>query len=54
MGKVQCVSLKNRSENWLMIEKHLKNINTPLDKKIHDEYYTIKNKKSWLYKLVEI
>jgi hypothetical protein len=45
MGKIQCTSLKQRSDNWLMIERYLNNINTPLDKKIHDEYYSIKNKR---------
>jgi hypothetical protein len=44
MGKIQCVSsLKTRSDSWQVIEKYLDNINTPIEKKIHDEYYSLKN-----------
>jgi hypothetical protein len=54
MGKVQCVSIKNRSENWLMIERYLNNINTTFDKRVHDEYYNIKNKKLTELELTQI
>ena len=42
MGKVQCVSLKSKIEMWEIIEKSINNIDTPLDKKIYDEYYRLK------------
>jgi hypothetical protein len=44
MGKIQCVSLK-KSETWEILERYLNNINTPFEKRIYDEYYSIKNKK---------
>lgn len=43
MGKVQCISLKAKNEMWNILEKSINNINTPLDKKIYDEYYKLKN-----------
>jgi hypothetical protein len=45
MGKVQCVSIKHKTDTWMVLEKYLSNINTPLEKKIHDEYYNLKSKK---------
>jgi hypothetical protein len=44
MGKIQCTSIKHKPESWQLIEKYLNNLNTPLEKKIHDEYYTLKTK----------
>lgn len=43
MGKVQCVSVNHRRESFQFIEKYLNNINTPLERKMHDEYYHLKN-----------
>jgi hypothetical protein len=45
MGKIHCNTLKNKSD-FQMLEKYLNNINTPLDKRIHEEYYSLKNKKT--------
>jgi hypothetical protein len=45
MGKIQCTALKNKSD-ILMLERYLNNINTPFDKRIHDEYYTLKQNKT--------
>ena len=44
MGKIQCTSIKHKTESWNVIEKYLNKSNTPLEKKIHDEYYTLKTK----------
>ncbi len=43
MGKIQCVS-QTKSDTWQTLEKYLININTPLDKKIHFEYFSLKIK----------
>lgn len=55
MGNIQCISNGRGSISWDIIEKSLKNINTPLDKKVHDEYYSLKreykDKKSVINKL---
>jgi len=54
MGKTQCVSLKAKTEFWEIIEKSINNIDTPLDKKIYDEYYKLKaNLKSKIKKEIE-
>lgn len=44
MGKIQCVSYPKHGFTRDYIEKSLKNADTPLEKKIHDEYFTLKNK----------
>ena len=41
MGKIQCVSFKNKQGSFLFIEKYLNNMNTPLEKKIYEEYLQI-------------
>jgi hypothetical protein len=43
MGKIQCISLKNKQGSFLFIEKYLNNMNTPLEKKILEEYLSIKS-----------
>lgn len=43
MGKIQCVSQGRNAATWELVERSLKNANTPLEKKIHDEYYNLKN-----------
>ena len=40
MGTTQCVSSRTKID----IERYINNINTPLDKKIRDEYYHLKSK----------
>jgi hypothetical protein len=44
MGKIQCVSHGKNEHFRDLIEKSLKNANTPLEKKIHDEYFNLKTK----------
>ena len=38
MGNTQCTSDKSDSYLWSIIERKLENKDTPLDKKIHNEY----------------
>src|SRR5690349_20499760 len=40
MGKIQCVGINYMSLE--LIERSLMNVNTPLEKKINEEYYTLK------------
>src|SRR5687768_9598033 len=42
MGKIQCVSLRNGSDIWNLIEKGLNNKNSTLEKKIFEEYTKLK------------
>lgn len=52
MGKIQCVSLKSNVEVWSRIEKGMNNKNTPIEKKIADEYLKLKqlsNKQNKVY-----
>jgi hypothetical protein len=44
MGKIQCVAYPKHGFTRDYIERSLKNADTPLEKKIHDEYFTLKNK----------
>lgn len=43
MGKIQCTSQRSNHLHWEIIEKSLKNANTPLERKIHDEYHWLKS-----------
>lgn len=43
MGKIQCVALKSRQGSFQFIERYLNNMNTPLEKKIYEEYIAIKS-----------
>jgi hypothetical protein len=44
MGKVQCKTLKQNKEDIEFIEYSIANRNTPLDKKVKDEYIYLKTK----------
>jgi hypothetical protein len=38
MGGIECASEKRNTILWSIIERKLENKDTPLDKKIHNEY----------------
>jgi hypothetical protein len=42
MGNIQCVSGGRSAITWDLIEKSLKNVNTPLEKRINEEYCQLK------------
>jgi hypothetical protein len=42
MGTVQCISTKQNNEIWLVMEKRLEQKQTPIDKKIFEEFSKLK------------
>jgi hypothetical protein len=41
MGNTQCASDRKENYLWQIIQRKLNNKDTPLDKKIHNEYLTL-------------
>ena len=49
MGNSQCTSDKKDSYLWSIIERKLENKDTPLDKKIHNEYLKLVGLKEYQF-----
>ena len=49
MGGVECASEKRNTFLWSIIERKLENKDTPLDKKIHNEYLILMGMKEYQF-----